>query len=96
MTEKKIKISQYQLDLMVHTLGGTNKDTWCRNHFAASKDHEDYDDLISLANMELMGICPPPSFMPEDCIVFVVTDKGKEIMHRISEEWEGRGDLYDA
>lgn len=80
MSNNKI-ISQNHRHLLEHTLGGPDPTKWFRNHFLATDDHTDLPALIELESLGLMREVSAPSFCP-DCMVFVVTEKGKECLKK--------------
>ncbi len=71
-------LTMAQVDLMAHSLGGNKPTKWYRNHFVAGVDHSDYEDLVILEENGYMKRMTSPSFMPDDSITFIVTEKGKQ------------------
>ena len=77
---KSCPIESKYYHLLHHSLGISRPDV-CkpyRNYFSASEGHSDIEGLRVLCGAGLMKEIPAPSFAGEDCIQFVVTDKGKE------------------
>ena len=72
------EVSRHQL-LLRHTLGLGRGGPSCRNHFVASQDHCDLQDLIALEGKGLMRRIERPSWLAADSIVFCATDAGHAV-----------------
>jgi len=66
--------------LLLHALGlGEYKHTPYRNHFVAGPGHLDIPELDSLVKRGLMVVGRRPGMLPDDSIVYYVTDEGRRV-----------------
>lgn len=77
---KTIIVTESQLGIMLHSLGGANPKRWFRNHFVASPGHSDLPDIEKLVQAGLMAMVPSPEFCDSKALTFVVTQSGRELL----------------
>lgn len=79
MSGVNAQASQYQIELLHHTLGLSerNREPY-RNHFVAGNGHSDMRHLEALERAGLMERRRSPSFLADGDIVFAATDAGRE------------------
>jgi hypothetical protein len=71
--------TEHQVHLLHHTLGVTpQRRAPYRNHFVASRGHDDLLDLKALEAAGLMARSRTPKFCDPDDMVFHVTDAGRD------------------
>lgn len=72
--------TKYQIGLLQHTIGISEfNQASHRNHFVAGKGHSDMPHLELLCGMALMERARRPAFLPEDDVVFRVTEEGRRL-----------------
>ncbi len=72
--------TENQLDLLQHALGlSAERREPYRNFFVAGDGHHDMDDLRCLEVLGLMSRAKSPSFISKSAVVFVATDRGREV-----------------
>jgi hypothetical protein len=75
-----VSATPYQINLLQHTLGlSERRREPYRNHFVAGHGHSDIPHLEALERAGMMERRPSPKFLPDDDIVFAVTDAGREV-----------------
>lgn len=74
-----VQVTKYQVELIQHTLGlSERRREPYRNHFVAGDGHHDMRHLEALEQAGLMERRRSPSFLADGDIVFAATDAGRD------------------
>jgi len=73
------KAFERQLNIMAHALGGKDPTGWFRNHYVSGEECDNYSDLCLLEKSGFMERVKTPLFCAPADIVFIVTERGKDL-----------------